>query len=150
MSVLSDARAVLHAELVHVVDEPVNGLQLTAGRVHQWPAPQPNAPCLWIEQCLGDLVETGRLGTVLVEDVTFPVAVVYDGADRAQVAGLDELVARVWDAAWRAGRPTGWRPGPINVGGPSLRATYLDVDMRVGAVTLCGSVAARTLEVPVG
>lgn len=151
MSRLSDARATLYGELVHVVDEPVNGLTLSTGRVHQWPAPQPNAPCVWIEQPAGVLTDIGRQGTVWVNTVTFPVAVVFDGADRAQVGGLDELVARVWDRAWAAGaRPVRFRPGPIDVGGPSLRATYVDVEMTVTSVTFCYPTQPALEEVPVG
>jgi hypothetical protein len=151
MSRLSDARATLHAALKPVVEDPINGLALSVERVHQWPAPQPNAPCVWIEQPSGVLTEAGRQSSVLINTVTFPVAVVFDGSDRAQVAGLDELVARVWDQAWAAGgRPVRFRPGPVNVGGPSLRATYVDVEMTVRSITFCDPVPARTLEVPVG
>jgi len=138
VSRLSDARAALHAALLAVVDDPVNGLSLTPGRIHQWPAPQPNAPCVWIEQPRNDLTDIGQRGAVWVNTVTFPVAVVFDGADRAQVAGLDELVARVSDAAWAAGaRAVRFRPGPVDVGGPSLRATVVDVEMTVPQVTFC-------------
>lgn len=151
MSRLADARAALHAALVHVVDDPVNGLTLSPERIHQWPAAQPVAPCVWIEQPSGVLAEFGRQSSVLINVVTYPVAVVFDGADRAQVAGLDELVARVWDQAWAAsGKPVRFRPGPVNVGGPSLRATYVDVEMTVRAVTFCDPAPARTMEVPVG
>jgi hypothetical protein len=151
MSKLSEARATLHAALVHVFDEPVNGLTLSNERAHQWPAQQPNAPCVWIEQPIGELREVGRQGSVLISEVTFPVKVVFDGADRAQVAGLDELVSRVWDQAWAAGgRPVRFRPGPVDVGGPHLRATVVDVEMTVRAVTFCDPAPARTQEVPVG
>ena len=138
MSRLSDTRAALYAALLEVVVEPVNGLTLGAGRVHQWPAQQPNAPCVWIEQPANTLSDIGGRGSVLANVVTFPVAVVFDGADRAQVAGLDELVARVSDAAWAAGaRAVRFRPGPVDVGGPSLRATVVDVEMTVPQVTFC-------------
>jgi hypothetical protein len=150
VSRLSEARAALHAELVHVFDAPVNGLSFSSDRAHQWPAAQPVAPCLWIEQPYGTLDEVGQLGTVLVDAVTFPVAVVYDGADRAQVAGLDELVGRTWDLAWRAGRPVSFRPGSIDVGGPSLRATFVQVEMRIAAVTFCEPALITAEEVPVG
>lgn len=139
MSVLSDARAELHTELLTVVIDPVNGLELGVGRVHQWPAQQPNAPCLWIEQPEGVMTQVGDQARHWATIVTFPVIVVHDGADRAQVAGLDELVARVWDAANRVpnAEPMRFRPQPINVGGPSLRGTRIDVEMTLRHTTFC-------------
>ena len=94
---------------------------------------------MWIDQPNGTEEQVGEFGTVLLDVVTFPVAVVYDGADRAQVAGLDELVARVWDAARTVAHPVRFEPRPVDVGGTNLRATFVDVDMRLGAVTLCAA-----------
>lgn len=153
MSKLSAARATLYAQLVHVFDAPVNGAQFSPERVHQWPAAQPVAPCLWIEQPAGTLDEVGQRGSVLVNTVVFPVTIVYDGADRAQVAGLDEIVGRTWDLAWRAGgRPISFRPGPIDVGGPNLRGTVVQVEMTIASVTFCEPALTVTPaeEVPVG
>ena len=142
MSRLTDARIALHAALATVFDDPVplqggGVVQFSADRVHAYPPATVAAPTVWIEQ--------GRGGEALIGErargveTTLPVAVVYDGADRAQVAGLDELVARVWDAAAQVGTPTRWEPQPLDVGGPTLRATFVDVDMRIGAGTLCGA-----------
>lgn len=159
MSVLSEARARLHHELLTVVADPVNGLELSQGRVHQWPAPQPNAPCLWIEQPEGQLTQVGSTAPHWATIVTFPVVIVHDGADRAQVAGLDELVARVWDAANRVpdAEPMRFRPTPVNVGGPTLRGTRVEVEMTLRHTTFCpaptvppAAAAAIAEEVPVG
>ena len=75
------------------------------------------------------------------------MVVVYDGVDRAQIAGSNELVCRVWDAARTVGEPRRWEPGTIDVGGPNLRSVLINVDMRVGARTLCGSSPMTTTEV---
>ena len=138
---LAQARDTLHTALSHVFDQPVpiqdgDPLQFSAERVHAYPPQTVVAPCVWVEQPRGGENVVGDLGTVLVDDATFPVAVVYDGSDRAQVAGLDELVARVWDAARTVGHPIRFEPGPLDVGGPNLRATFVDVDMRIAALTL--------------
>lgn len=148
---LAAGRAILHGALASVFDEPfqVEEDRLVAfsnGRVQPYPPAQVVAPCVWVEQPTGS---TATIGVVagLVDVATFPVAIVYDGADRAQVAGLDELVARVWDAARTVGEPTSFRPQTLDVGGPNLRATVVDVEMRIGARTLCGSSPMTTTEV---
>lgn len=142
MSRLSAARTALHAALTAVFDEPFQVEEdrlvgFSNGRVSAYPPPQPAAPCIWVEQPSGSATSTG--GGALIDVATFPVAVVYDGADRAQVAGLDELVSRVWDAARTVGEPQRWEPRLVDVGGPNLRGVFVDVDMRIGARTLCGS-----------
>lgn len=135
---LSDARSGLYSALSTVFSTPVDGYTFD-GRVDPYPASQPAAPCVWIEQPAGAENIVGELGTALIDVATFPVAVVYDGSDRAQVSGLDELVARVWDAARTVGHPQRFEPRPLDVGGPTLRATFVDVDMTIAALTLCGA-----------
>jgi len=144
VSVLSDARAVLYDALAHVFDDPVpvlggDPIQFTAGRSQPYPPQDFVAPCVWVEQPRGSTRQVGTTGLTTVDYVTLPVAVVYDGSDRAQVAGLDELVARVWDAARTVGEPVGFQPQPVDVGGPNLRATVVDVDMPIAALTFCGT-----------
>lgn len=138
VSKLSDARTQLAEALAETFLEPVGGLSFK-GRVEAYPPAQPVAPCVWVEQPNGGEVLAGALGTVLLDVATFPVAVAYDGADRAQVAGLDEVVARVWDRARTVGHPIRFEPRPLDVGGPTLRATFVDVEMRIAALTLCSS-----------
>ena len=135
MSRLTDARQSLYDALSHVFDDPVDGLAFTAGRVHPYPPQTVAAPCVWIEQHRGGPIQIGERSTGI--GVVFPVAIVYDGADRAQVAGLDELVGRVHDAAHLVGQPGDWSPQPVDVGGPTLRATFFDVEIRINAHTLC-------------
>jgi hypothetical protein len=137
MSRLADARDRLHGALAHVFDEPVpvlggDPVQFSPGRVHRYPPQDFVAPIVWIEQPRGQL-RTDLHGTL----ASFPVAVVYDGADRAQVAGLDELVSRVWDAAAAAGDPVAFGPRPLDAGGFNLRATFVDVEIRIATITLC-------------
>lgn len=151
MSRLSEARASLHAALSHVLDEPIQLeedrlVAFSPGRVHAYPPGTIAAPCVFIEQPSGQVGTTGA-GNVLFDLARFPVAVIYDGTDRAQVAGLDELVARVWDASRAAGEPVAFTPGPLDTGGPNLRATYVDVEVRIRALTLCGSAAPAPVEV---
>lgn len=163
MSVLSEARDRLHAELLTIVATPVvvgdATLQLSAGRVHKYPTSQPNAPCLWIEQPEGLMTRVGTQAQHWATIVTLPVTVCHDGTDRAQVAGLDELVSRVWDAANRVpdAEPMRFRPQPINVGGPNLRGTRVDVEMTLRHTTFCpvpaeppAALARIAEEVPVG
>jgi len=141
---LAAARATLHGALSAVFDEPFQIeedrlIAFSNGRVGRYPPPQVVAPCVWVEQSSGAVDTVGTAATGLVDVATFPVQVVYDGADRAQVAGLDELIARVWDAARTVGEPVRWTAGPVDAGGPNLRATVVEVEMRIGARTLCGS-----------
>jgi hypothetical protein len=144
VSRLSIARQTLHDALSHVFDDPVpveggDPLQFDPGRAQRYPPAPPVPPCVWIEQPTGAETVVGQLGTVVVDVATFPVAVVVDGTDRAQVAMLDELVARVWDQARSVGHPVRFEPRPVDVGGPTLRATYVDVEMRIAALTLCAA-----------
>jgi hypothetical protein len=146
MSVLADARAALYGALAHIFDDPVpvlggDPIQFSAGRAQEYPPQDFVAPVVWIEQPRGSTRQIGATGATTIDYATFPVAVVYDGADRAQVAGLDELVARVWDAARTVGEPFSFQPQPIDAGGPSLRATFVDVDMPIAALTFCGTEA---------
>ena len=82
------------------------------GRVAATPptqAPYP-PPYIWLDQ--PDLgIQTAGTNTRL-SVVTFPVWIAYDGAVKAQVVGLDDIVAKVWDAtlAVAAARPVNADP----------------------------------------
>lgn len=152
MNRLDDAQTRLYTALKTVFDEPFQIeddrlVGFSNGRVSAYPPPQVIAPCVWIEPSSGGEQPTGTTAVGLVDVATFPVALVYDGTDRAQLAGLNELVARVWDKARTVGEPRRWEPRTIDVGGPSLRGVFVDVDMRIGARTLCGSSPMATTEV---
>ena len=130
MSRLSDARARLFTELSPVLP----------GRVEEYPPPAGQryaAPRVWIEQPEVTRATLGARSVVAV--ATFAVWCVYDGADRAQVAGLDDLVSRCWDALMRAGSdPQLARRDevPLSPSG-SLRATVIYTDTTLTAQTLC-------------
>jgi hypothetical protein len=69
--------------------------------------------------------------------VNFPVVLVHDGAVRAQVEALDDMLAHVWTAAMQVGDPTRSRPVNLDVGGPTLRSHLLSVEVPVQAYTMC-------------
>lgn len=95
------------------------------------------APYIWIDQ---PDVNIGFIGTATkVTVATFPVWIVYDGAVRAQVAGLDDLVSQVWDAVQqvRQATPQSATPSTVDGGPPSVRAVVVSVDVTVSAMTLC-------------
>jgi hypothetical protein len=74
------------------------------------PYPRPNmiAPSGWLEQPTGS-----SDGNRIV--ATFPVWFVYDGPNEAQVAGLDDVVAKAWAALTRVAQvhPKRWRPATL-------------------------------------
>ena len=51
---------------------------------------------MWIDQSDGFRTTIGERTQVMI--ATFPINVVYDGTDRAQVAGLDDIVSGIVDA----------------------------------------------------
>lgn len=130
MDRLSTARTALFAALTPVVP----------GRVAPYP-PARKAhivlPYVWIDQPRLAVPNFGTNTRMTV--ATFPVYVGYDGDVRAQVAGLDELVAQVWDACMgvAGASPTSGEATTVDVGGTSLRATIVRVDVTVGAYSLC-------------
>ncbi len=54
------------------------------------------APMVWIDQPSVRRETVGRAIDVIA--ATFPLWVLYDGAVHAQVAGLDDVIAALWDA----------------------------------------------------
>jgi hypothetical protein len=120
---ISEARTALYTALQAAMTAP--------WRVHRTPPVNPAAPCVWVGPYLQNLS-----GPAIV--ITFPVTAVYDGADRAQVEGLDDIGAAISDAIWQAkGRPVRSFSSTIQVTGPSLRAIEYQADFTVQGVTLC-------------
>ena len=109
-------------------------------RVHRVTPAQIAAPSIYIDSV--ELSLDGVTGAVFVEAM-FPIVVVADGAVRAQVEALDDVLAFVWDASRLAGaEPSDSRPIALDVGGPTLRAHVLRVSMALSARTLCPSPVA--------
>lgn len=118
------------------------------GRVAPMPPagkPYP-APYIWLDHDEGTLANVGQRTQLTV--TTIPVWISYDGAVKAQIAGLADLVAQVWDATLTvpAARPTGWLNSVIDVGGTPVTGKVLSVDVTLGALTLC---VAPVVAVPI-
>ena len=122
MSAIADARTVLYDTLTLAVTE--------WWRVHRTTPDTIAAPCMWI-----DSVSLDTDAPFVV--ATFPVVVVVDGTNRRQVEALDDTLAVVWTAAEQVGLPQTARPQSLDVGGTSLRAHTLDVQIALDARTLC-------------
>jgi hypothetical protein len=113
-------------------------LPVLPGRVEPYPpAARWAAPRVWIEQPEITRATLGTRTTVAV--ATFPIWIAYDGANRAQVVGLDDLVSKCWDAVMHAGAdPQLARREQIDISPQSaLRACVLFADVTLSAVTLC-------------
>lgn len=110
------------------------------GRVHPYPPPTgvKAAPGIWIGQ---PTVLRTTIGRATRASAVFPITLAYDGADRAQVAGLDDLVSNTWDALAGLERvePDAARPEPLNTDPDDrqIRATVLAADVTIAARTLC-------------
>ena len=107
---------------------------LAQWRVHRVVPRQIAAPTIYIDDNEFDEDESNN-GTVVI--VSFPVIIVHDGAVRAQVEALDDMLAHVWTAAMTVGDPTRSRPVNLDVGGPTLRSHLLSVEVPVQAYTMC-------------
>ena len=111
-----------------------------SGRVYPYP-PSPQqaqmAPAVWIGQADGQPTIIGERTEIML--AIFPIHVVYDGADRAQVAGLDDIISGLVDAvrhvpgAW----VRGWRTEAPDFNGTSRRASTVEVEYTITATTLC-------------
>jgi len=95
------------------------------------------SPYVWIDQPRWAIQSAGTNTRLTV--VTFPVWLSYDGAVKAQVLGLDDLSAKVWDACLTvpAARPAGANQSILDVAGTAVRGLVIAVDVTVGAMTLC-------------
>ena len=123
MTTIADARTELHEALLEVTP--------ASWRVHRTSPAQITAPCVFLDS---PSILTNTPGLVYI---TFPVVMIVDGAQHRQLEQLDELLAAVWTAASKVGAPTTSNPVALDVGGPSLRAQVLNVELVVTAVTMC-------------
>ena len=114
---------------------------LAQWRVHRVTPRQIAAPTIYI-----DSVELGvdDVNGATFVTVMFPIILVHDGAVRAQVEALDDMLAHVWVAAMQVGDPTDSRPVNLDVGGPTLRSHQMRVEVPVQAYTLCPPTLATT------
>lgn len=104
---------------------------LLAGRVHAYRPPTVSAPAIWIDAWTLNVVSD-------VSVVTFIVLGIVDGADHAQLAAIDEMGARAWDAV-RPSRPKARsaRTRDVLIDGKTYRGFELFVDAAIRANTLC-------------
>lgn len=139
---LDDARTLLHAELLATFGRV--GWS-TDGRVHEYPVINPATPGAWV-----DVPTLSAQGRGLV--ATFPLGVVVDGNERAQVARLDALLAILWErleavripddsprlAAGSTLQVMTAGPEPFDIGGgPTTRSTALVVQVPLSPRSLC-------------
>jgi hypothetical protein len=110
---------------------------LNAWRVHRVPPRQIAPPTIYIDNVEMNEDDVNGGGTFVV--CTFSVVLVHDGAVRAQVEALADMLAHVWDAASTVGRPTSSRPANLDVGGLTLRSHLVRVEVPVMAHTMCPS-----------
>lgn len=141
MNRLTSARTELYEAIAPVL----------AGRVAPTPPtgkPYP-PPYIWLDRSDGAITTVGTRTQVSV--ATFPVWISYDGAVKAQVAGLDDLVAQVWDAVLHvpAARPDRWFNSVADVGGVAVSGVVVSVEVTLGALTLCITPAAASPIPPV-
>lgn len=120
------------------------------GRVASMPPANVAYPCpyIWIDQPDVAIGFTGTASKMTV--ATFPVWIGYDGAVRAQVAGLDELVSQVWDAVQqvRQATPQSATAQTVDVGNATVRGVVVSVDVTVAAMTLCPPIPAPVVIPP--
>ena len=107
---------------------------LVSWRVWRTTPRQIAAPTIYIDSV--ELDEDNVNGARFVI-CTFPIVLVHDGAVRAQVEALDDMLAHVWTAALQVGDPTRSRPDNLDVGGPTLRSHLVSVGVPVQAYTMC-------------
>jgi hypothetical protein len=132
-SEITAARAALHGQLVRYVADV-----LDADRVHQYRPQILVTPCIWIGQPGVTTQDLGAPGA-RVRLVRFDVCALGGGYDPDQQVVLDELVARIWDAAYDLKRAEAVAsvPQPVDVGGTNQSAVVTAVDVTVLAHSLC-------------
>jgi hypothetical protein len=108
---------------------------LASWRVHRVTPRQIAAPTIYLDSAELGLDAVNGVGFV---SVMFPVVLVHDGAVRAQVEALDDMLAHVWTAALNAGSdPSDSRPVNLDAGGLTLRSHVVRVGTLVQAYTMC-------------
>lgn len=133
MSRLDDARL----DITNVIITSSTGLPAT--HVTAYPPSQLVAPAAYVDM---PRVYNGELGTM----ADWPIVIVADGDDWAQMARLDSAVAILWDSF---NATDGWEcadasPVPKDVGGPSLRAYQLTLTTFLTLDVLCPSLSTLT------
>lgn len=133
MSEINEARERLHAVLVQYTAD-----LMPADRVHLYTPTILATPTIWIGQPGVAAEDLGSPGA-RVRVVRFGVYTLADGYEPEQCALLDELVARVWDAAYalKMAEALVSVPQPIDVGGTTQRAVVTDVGVTTFAASLC-------------
>lgn len=111
---------------------------LDPDRVHLYAPTILALPCVWIGQPGVTSQVMGSPGAK-VRMVRFGVVSLADGYDPVQCALLDDLVARVWDAAQALPKADGITsiPQGIDIGGVTQRGVVTDVVVTTYATTLC-------------
>jgi hypothetical protein len=107
-------------------------------RVHLYVPATLATPCIWLgqpgvnEQVLGSPGAKVRL-------IRFQVWALSDGYEPAQCALLDDMVGRIWDAAYnlKGAAASYSQPQPVDVGGVSQRGVVTDVGVQTLATSLC-------------
>lgn len=118
---------------------------LPPGRVSPVPISNAVGPAIWVDS---PSLSPNRLQGATAWYVDFPVWVVYDGADEAQLAGLNDLLARMLDACagvklcW----PSGVRPGELR-DSPDWRAQVMTIRMTITSRSFC--LPAAPVEAPI-
>jgi hypothetical protein len=106
---------------------------LPAGRVHLYPPPQLVAPCCWIDQPTGTIVD----GLAMAE---FPVHLVADGNPDEQCRWLDTILSGCWSLLSGPYRPLEFTPGTVDAGvgrAEQLHEYVVNVEVLVDAITFC-------------
>jgi hypothetical protein len=116
---------------------------LPAWRVHRYPPATIAAPCVWIDS-------PALARDVLYVAASFPVVLVVDGTDQAQLRQLDDVMAVLWDATNQVDGMEATDATPVlrDVGGPTLRAVQLTVTHALGLAALCPEVTALSEATP--
>lgn len=139
MSILLEQRSRLHEAIADVFVAPVGGFTFS-GRVDRTPPSKIAAPRAFIGDSTGTRV-SGNAGATYV--VGFPVWVLYDGNVRAQVDGIDEIVARIHDAAATAGfdvvghTPASLPPELAAIAPAHVRTSVVSIETSARGLTLC-------------
>lgn len=130
---ISEARRLLHEQLTYYLADVLDG-----DRVHLYAPTILALPCVWIGQPGVTAQVMGSPGAK-VRLVRFGVYTLADGYDPVQCALLDELVARVWDAAQALPKADGITSVPqgVDIGGVTQRGVVTDVVVTTFATTMC-------------
>ena len=133
MSEIAEARTRLWAQLVDYTDD-----LLGPGRVHLYVPRTIASPCIWLGQPGVNQQVLGSPGAK-VRVIRFGVYALADGYEPVQCALLDDMVGRIWDAAYDLARAEAMlsQPQQIDIGGVTQRGVVTDVGVTTFASSLC-------------